>query len=384
VPSGNAWLLLHRNTVAGGTNHRMSNASDPQGSDHIDANHRQVETFKSLQPIAWAAGTADWIVQMVLRDKPNNAAPVAINVWSQSGTCTNASAVPASQRYASGPVSVPVAVDLRGIAVGVMATGVPQRTFAVTEVLCLSILATSGSGADDLHFYGDTFSTSGLSGRSALYGPFSFATAPYLLHAATLGGTRTMSTSASGAAGDNVTVNAGATVVFQSTSPILNASGLSPWPLLLVIRDPLALLSSAQSQVWKQTGTCTAYSAVPVASRFASGSFSIPASVSGDNGVSVSLAGSGAALTALGPSEVLCIAVTNTGLAGWALRLDTPSSAGAAGKSSLGGPFAQVAGLRAYGPRSNASDTPPTVALVAAWTALIAAISAYCRTARNR
>jgi hypothetical protein len=215
--------------------------------------------------------------------------------------------------------------------------------------LCLAISATGGSGSDDIEFYGDTLSTSGLTGRSALFGPFSFATAPYLLHQATTGGNRSMSTSTSGSVNDQVAVNAGNTVTFQSTSPILNASGLSPWPVVLVIRDPLALLGSVQAQVWKQNGACTTYASAPAPSRFASGSFGIPLGLSSNSGVAANLPGTGTALTTLAPNEVLCLAVTNTGLSNFTVRLDTPAAAGAPGKSSLAGPFAQVAGARAYG-----------------------------------
>jgi hypothetical protein len=362
----------------------MSNAADSQPPDHINVQHQQTDLFQTIQPIAWASGTSDWVLQLVLRDKPNGAAPAQVRVWSQNGACTSFTAVPVTQRYASSTVSIPNAVDRRGIAVGVTGTGAAQHAFAPGEVLCMSILPTSGSGSNDVNFYGDTFSTSGLTGRSALFGPFSFATAPYLLHQATTGGNRSMSTSASGAVNDQVTVGTGSTVTFQSTSPILNASGLSPWPLLVVIRDPLALLGSGQAQVWKQTSACTTYASQPAASRFASGTFAIPLGLSSNTGVAASLPGTGSAVTTLGASEVLCLAVTNTGLSSFVIRLDTPAAAGSPGKSSLGGPFAQVAGVRASGPPASPEDGTSLLTLLGAWLALLAGSAAAWRVTRMR
>jgi hypothetical protein len=383
VPSGNAWLLLHR-SIATGSTRRMSNAADGFANDQLDANHGTVELYQTIQPIAWAAGTTDWVVQLVQRNKPNNPAPVTINIWSQSSACTTPSAVPAAQRYASGAVTVPTAVDSRGIAVSVTATGAPQHTFAAGEVLCLSLFATGGLGSDDVHYYGDTFASSGLTGRSALFGPFSFAAAPYVLHQATSGGNRTMSTSASGAAGDQVAINAGNTVTFQSTSAIKDASGLSPWPLHLVIRDPLAVLGAGQAQVWKEANACTTYASAPSPQRLANGTFSVPISASGDNGASLSIPGTGAALSTFAASDVLCLAINNTGLSNWTLRLDTQAGAGTPGMTTLGGPFSQVAGLRAHGRNPEGNDETQLRALLAAWFVLMAGAGGWWQLQRKR
>ena len=364
VPAGNAWMLLHRNNVGGGnTPHRMSNAADGQANDQVDINHGTTDVFQSIQPVAWAAGSADWVVQLVQRDKPNNAGPVTINVWSQAGTCTTPGAVSPAQRYASSSTAVPAAVDHRGVAVGVTATGAPQHAFGVGEALCLSIAATSGSGSDDVHLFGDTFSTSGLAGRSALFGPFSFATAPYLLHQAAVGGNRSMSTASSGAVNDQVAIAAGSTVVFQSTSAIKDASGAGPWQLQLVIQNALGVLTSARGEVWKQAGACTNYASAPLQSRFASGTFNLPIA-GANNGFSTPLSGSGVPVTTIAASEVLCLAVTNTSLLPFTVRLDTPSSGGVAGKSGLSGSFSQVAGVRAFatdGRAHHATSLVPSV-----------------------
>lgn len=349
----------------------MSNAIDGSSGDRINIKNGSTELFQSLQPIAWASGQATWSLLLVMRDKPDTISPMNVSVWSQAGTCTAPAAVPATQRFAAGTVNVPVAVDQQGIAVAVAGTGVPQRAFVTGEVLCLSIFNPNVSNNGDLNVYGDTFSTSGISGRTALFGPFSFGVAPYILHLQNLGGgTRSMSTSASGSSGDQVSVNAGSAVTFQSTSPIKDASGLSPWPLHLVIRDPLALLGSGQAQVWKQTGTCTTYASVPVAQRFASGAFSVPTSLSSNNGVSLSIPGTGAGLITFTASDVLCLAISNTGVGNWTLRLDTPAGAGTPGVTTLGGPFSQVAGLRAFAPGADRPDPPALAELILAWALL--------------
>jgi hypothetical protein len=362
----------------------MSNAIDGNSGDHLDDNHGTVELYQTIQPIAWASGTSDWIVRMVQRDKPNAPSPVTVKVWSQVGTCTDFGAVPVSQRYANGSVTVPTAVDHKGIAFGVTATGAPQHTFAVGEVLCMSLLVSAGSGSNDIHYYGDTYSLSGLPGRSKLFGPFSFATAPYILHQATTGGNRTMSTSASGNNNDQVSVNTGNTVTFESTSPIKDASGLSPWPLHLVVRDALALLATGQAQVWKQANNCTTYGSVPVSQRLASGTFSMPVG-GANNGVSVTIPGTGAALTTFLDTDVLCVALTNTGfLTNWALRLDTPAASGTAGKTTLGGPFSQVAGTRVFATRPGESHVPNLLPLLAAWLVLLGAAGAWWQLKRRR
>jgi hypothetical protein len=305
-----------------------------------------------------------------MRDKPDVFSPATVDVWSQAGTCTVPGAVPASQRYASGSVGIPVAVDKQGIAVAIAGTGAPQHAFVTGDVLCLAIVNGNPSGNNDIHAYSDTFSTSGLTGRSALFGPFSFGVAPYVLHQQSLGGgLRTMSTANSGSVNDQVSVNSGNSVTFQSTSPIKDASGLSPWPLHLVIKDPLALLGSGQAQVWKQAGACTTYASVPVAQRFASGTFSVPTSLSSNNGVSVVIPGTGAALSTFTASDLLCLTISNTGAGNWTLRLDTPAGGGTPGMTTLGGPFSQVAGIRINGPMDRA-DLSALQALTIAWIAL--------------
>ena len=364
---------------------RMSNAVDGNVNDHVDVQHGQTELFQTLQPIAWASGQATWSLQLVMRDKPDVISPITVDVWSQSGTCTSPGAVPATQRYASGTVNLPVAVDKQGVAVGIAGTGALQHSFVVGEVMCMAIVNANGSGNGDLHVYSDTFSTSGLTGRSAIFGSFSFGTAPYILHQQSVAGAvRSMSTSASGAVNDQVAINAGNTVTFQSTSPIKDASGLSPWPLHIVIRDPLALLGSGQAQVWKQSGACTTYASVPVAQRLASGTFSVPTSLTGNNGVSVSIPGTGAALSTFATSDVLCVALSNTGLGNWTLRVDTPAATGTAGVTTLGGPFSQVAGLRAYGPNGERGASAPWLPLLAAWLILAGGAGAWWRLMRRR
>jgi hypothetical protein len=309
---------------------------------------------------------------------------VTVKVWSQAGTCTDFGAVPVSQRYANGTPTIPTAVDHRGIAVGITATGAPQHTFAVGEVLCMSILASGGSGSNDIHYYGDTFSSSGLPGRSKLFGPFSFATAPYILHQATTGGNRTMSTSASGNSNDQVAINTGNTVTFESTSPIKDASGLSPWPLHLVVRDALAVLATGQAQVWKQAFNCTTYGSVPASQRLASGTFSIPIG-GANNGVSVTVPGTGAALTTFLDTDVLCVAITNTSfLTNWALRLDTLAASGTAGKTTLGGPFSQVAGARVLATGPESQRAPNLLPLITAWVVLLAGAGAWWQLKRRR
>ncbi|NJO35812.1 MAG: hypothetical protein HC869_24750, partial [Rhodospirillales bacterium] len=44
-----------------------------------------------------------------------------------------------------------------------------------------------------------------------------------------------------------------------------------------------------------------------------------------NNGVSASLPGTGSALTTLAANEALCLALSNTGLGNWTVRVDTQS-----------------------------------------------------------
>ena len=148
----------------------MSTATSPTGN--IDTSTGATDYFTASSPVTWASNETDWSVVLVLRDKPAVAAPATINVWWQNGGACSDGTV-SGQIFATGSVTVPIAVDGLGTTLTVPKTGgTVDHTFGGGDELCLSISPDGSGGTEDLHYYANVASTSGTSGVSRLRGPF--------------------------------------------------------------------------------------------------------------------------------------------------------------------------------------------------------------------
>jgi hypothetical protein len=93
--------------------------------------------------------------------------------------------------------------------------------------------------------------------------------------------------------------------------------------------------------VWSEASSCSSFNAVPASRRFADGTVTVPVAVS-RLGVTLSVAGTGAGSYTFVSGDVLCMSIAATGTAGANdihILGDTASTSGAAGMSSLTGPF---------------------------------------------
>ena len=152
----------------------MSTATSPTGN--IDTNDGATDHFTATSPVTFASNGADWAVVLVLRDKPDVAAPATINVWWQNGGACEDGTVP-GQIFATGSVTVPIATDELGTTFTVPKTGgTVDHSFVSGDRLCLSISADGSGNEYDLHYYANVASTSGSSGVSRLSGPFTLDT----------------------------------------------------------------------------------------------------------------------------------------------------------------------------------------------------------------
>lgn len=151
-------------------NAMLSTATTPTGN--VSVNHGQQLVYKSSAAITSASNQANWTVVLVLRDKPDVATSISFDIWWQGSSTCSATPV-AGQIFASGSVTVPIAVDKQGVALTIPAVaGSVSRTFISTDRLCLRVTDAGTAGANDLHYYANTSSTSGTTGVTRLIGPF--------------------------------------------------------------------------------------------------------------------------------------------------------------------------------------------------------------------
>lgn len=151
-------------------NSTLSAATSPAGT--ASANHGTRIVYTSTAAITSANNLADWTIVLVLKDKPDVATAIGFDIWWQASSTCSATPV-AGQVFASGSPTVPIAVDKKGVTLTIPAVaGSVSHTFVSTDRLCLRVNNTGAAGANDLHYYLDTSSTSGTSGVTRLIGPF--------------------------------------------------------------------------------------------------------------------------------------------------------------------------------------------------------------------
>jgi hypothetical protein len=152
------------------TNATLSTATTPAGN--VSVNHGLQLVYKSSAAISSANNQANWTVVLVLRDKPGVATSIGVDIWWEGSSTCSATPV-AGQIFASGSVTVPIAVDKQGVTLTIPAVaGSVSHTFVSTDRLCLRVNNPGAAGANDLHYYLDTASTSGAAGFTRLIGPF--------------------------------------------------------------------------------------------------------------------------------------------------------------------------------------------------------------------
>ncbi len=148
----------------------MSTATSPTGN--IDTKDGATDYFTATSPVTSASNDTDWTLVLVLRDKPNVAAPATITVWWQNGGACSTGSVP-GQIFATGSVTVPIAVDKLGVTLTVpKVAGTVSHTFVSGDRLCMSLENNGTVNDQDIHAYANTASTSGTSGVSRLMGSF--------------------------------------------------------------------------------------------------------------------------------------------------------------------------------------------------------------------
>ncbi len=119
-----------------------------------------------------ASNDTDWTLVLVLRDKPNEAGPGTVAVWWRNGGACSSGAV-SGQIFATGSITVPIAVDEQGVTFTVpKVAGSVSHTFVSGDLLCLSISSTGTERDHDIHAYANVASTSGTPGVTRLVGPF--------------------------------------------------------------------------------------------------------------------------------------------------------------------------------------------------------------------
>ena len=147
----------------------MSTATSP--TRNIDTNDGATDYFTATSPIKSASNDTDWTLLLVLRDKPDTAAPATVTVWWQNGGACSGGPV-SGQIFATASVTVPIAVDKQGVSLTVTkAAGTVSHTFLPGDELCMSLANDGTAGSQSIHFYANTGSTSG-SGVSRLSGSF--------------------------------------------------------------------------------------------------------------------------------------------------------------------------------------------------------------------
>jgi hypothetical protein len=148
----------------------MSTATSPAG--RIDTADRATDYYTATSPVMSASNDSDWTLVLVLRDKPNVAAPATITVWWRNGGACSGGAVP-GQIFATGSVTVPIAVDKQGVTLTVPKVGgTVSHTFVSGDLLCMSLENNGTINDQDIRAWANTASTSGTGGVSRLTGPF--------------------------------------------------------------------------------------------------------------------------------------------------------------------------------------------------------------------
>lgn len=146
---------------------REGNAPGRPGN--IDTNDGQTDYFTATSPVTFASNAADWTLILVLRDKPNVAAPATITVWWQNGGACSGGSVP-GQIFATGSLTVPIAVDKQGVTFTTVpkVSGSVSHAFVSGDRLCMSLENNGAVNDQDIHTYANTTSTSGTPGVSRL------------------------------------------------------------------------------------------------------------------------------------------------------------------------------------------------------------------------
>ncbi len=157
----------------------------------------------------------------------------------------------------------------------------------------------------------------------------------------------TLSTASLGA--EDLEIDLNSTWLFRSTSSVTSASGASAWTVVLVQKDRPSASGGASVtvQVWSQDTSCTTggYAAATAARKFATATVTVPQTTADLKGITLSIAGTGAASYAFdGVNDVLCLSIENNETSGSSRKVsfytDTASTTGTTGVSRLEGPFA--------------------------------------------
>ena len=135
--------------------------------------HGATSYYTATSPIVSATNDTDWTLVLVLENKPDVAAPATITVWWQNGGACSGGSV-SGQIFATGSVTVPIAVDEQGISLTVPKVGsTVSHPFVSGDLLCMSFENTGTIKKDqDISAYANTASTSGTAGVSRLIGSF--------------------------------------------------------------------------------------------------------------------------------------------------------------------------------------------------------------------
>jgi hypothetical protein len=156
-------LKIHSNSTMSTTSSTASNLS---------INHATTAYLTASSGWTAASNDCDWTFILVLKDKPDTASSATVDIWWRNGGACSTGTV-AGQIFASGTINVPAAVDKQGVTFTVTKTsGSVFHTFVSGDLLCLRFVNNGIAGANDIHTYADTASTSGTSGVSRLEGSF--------------------------------------------------------------------------------------------------------------------------------------------------------------------------------------------------------------------
>jgi len=302
----------------------------------IDTNHLATDYFTAAANVTYASNATDWTLVLVLRDKPTVDSPSTVEIWWQNGGACS-SGVVAGQTFASGTGTVTPATSLNGVTLTIPKTaGTVTRTFVSGDLLCLSIRADEVAGANDLHYYANTASTSGTPGVTRLIGPFTTSSFLYLDDDDV---TMVEELNSTG----NIDTNNGATDYFTSVPTLVYASNDTDWTLTVVMKTKPTTATSVTLTVWWQNGG--ACSSGPVAGQiFATGDVTYPVAVD-KQGVSFTIPKvAGTVSHTFVSGDILCFSFQNNGTAG-ANDIQylggTASTSGVSGYSRLEGPFGQ-------------------------------------------
>ncbi len=134
--------------------------------------HGATSYSTATSPIVSATNDTDWTLVLVLENKPDVAAPATITVWWQNGGVCSGGSV-SGQIFATGSMTVPIAVDEQGISLTVPKVGsTVSHPFASGDLLCMSFENRGTTKDQDISAYANTASTSGTAGVSRLIGSF--------------------------------------------------------------------------------------------------------------------------------------------------------------------------------------------------------------------